>query len=148
MTYAPILMKALRYGAVLAVAIAVIGSIVGLLVAGVPGLVSALIGAVLTMIFMGLTAGSILVAGRATKDDPLSPLFFGIVLGVWFLKFVVFILIVVLLRGQSFISPYVLFVAILVAVIGSLIVDVLAYTRSRVPYTDSALPGESGPPVR
>jgi hypothetical protein len=142
MTYAPILKNALRYGGLLAIVIAVVGSIVGFLVAGVPGLVSALLGAVLTMVFMGLTAVSVLIAGRATRNDPLSVKFYGIVMGVWVLKFIVFILVILAIRGQAFVAPYVFFVSVLVAVIGSLVVDCVAYARSRVPYTDSVLPGQ------
>ena len=140
MKSAPILTRALVYGAILTVVIAVVGSAIGYLVAGSPGLVSALIGAGLTALFMAFTAVSILLASRATQDDPSSVLFFGIVLGAWLLKFVVFIAILLVLRGQPFLEPLVFFFAIMAAVIGSLTVDVLAYVRARVPYVDVALP--------
>lgn len=143
MTYSPILGRAVKYGAILAVAIAVVGGVIGFLVAGTPGLVSAIIGALLTALFMGFTAGSIIVASRVTKDDASSVLFYGIVLGAWLLKFVVFIVIMIALRNQPFIAPFVMFISILAAVIGSLVVDVLAFVRSRVPYVDVALPGDS-----
>ncbi len=143
MKSAPILTRALIYGAILTVVIAVLGSVIGYLVAGVPGLVSALIGAGLTALFMAFTAVSILLASRATKDDPSSTLFFGIVLGAWLLKFIVFIAILLVLRGQPFLEPVVFFFAIIAAVIGSLVVDVLAYVRARVPYVDVALPGDN-----
>ena len=142
MKTASVLGRALVYGAILTVGIAVIGSLVGYLVAGIPGLVSALIGAGLTALFMGFTALSIVLASRVTKGEPSSTLFFGIVLGMWLLKFVVFIVILVLLRGQPFLEPLVMFFAILAAVIGSLTVDVIAFVRSRVPYVDVALPGD------
>lgn len=143
MKTASVLGRALVYGAMLTVGIAVVGSIIGYLVAGVPGLVSALIGAGLTALFMGFTALSIVIASRVTQDEPSSTLFFGIVLGMWLLKFVVFIVILVLLRDQSFIQPLVMFFAILAAVIGSLVVDVVAFLRARVPYVgDIALPGD------
>lgn len=144
MRSASILARALVYGGILTVAIAVVGSIVGFLVAGGPGLVSALIGAGLTALFMGFTALSIVLAAKVTRNEPSSTLFFGIVLGMWLLKFVVFIVILVLLRNQPFIEPLVMFFAILAAVIGSLVVDVVAFVRSRVPYVgDVALPGDS-----
>jgi hypothetical protein len=143
MKTASVLGRALVYGAILTIGIAVVGSIIGYLVAGVPGLVSALIGAGLTALFMGFTALSIVIASRVTKDEPSSTLFFGIVLGMWLLKFVVFIVILVVLRDQPFIEPLVMFFAILAAVIGSLVVDVVAFLRSRVPYVgDIALPGD------
>ncbi|EAR25084.1 membrane protein [marine actinobacterium PHSC20C1] len=138
-----ILGRAIAYGAILTVAIAVVGSIIGFLVAGSPGLISALIGAGLTALFMGFTAGSIVLASRATHGDPSSTLFFGIVLGAWLLKFVVFIAILVILRGQPFLEPLVFFFAILAAVIGSLVVDVLAFVRARESYVPGvSLPGE------
>jgi hypothetical protein len=143
----PILPLAIRYGVALTLLIAVAGSLVGYLVAGIPGLISALIGAGLTAVFMGLTAFSIIVAARVAKDEASSVLFFGVVLGVWLLKFVVFIAILVILRTQPFIDPIVMFVSILAAVIGSLFVDVLAYVRARVPYVGNiALPGDSSEP--
>jgi hypothetical protein len=138
-----ILGRALAYGAILTVTIAAVGSLIGYLVAGSSGLVSALIGAGLTALFMALTAGSIVVASRATNGDPSSTLFFGIVLGAWLLKFVVFIAILVILRGQPFLEPLVFFFAILAAVIGSLVVDVLAFVRARESYVPGVqLPGE------
>lgn len=143
MTAAPILTRALRYGGILTLAIAVIGSAIGFLVAGVPGLVSALIGAGLTAVFMAFTALSLLLAGRVARQDSSPTLYFGIVLGVWLLKFVVFIVILLVLRDQPFLQPMVFFFAVLAAVIGSLAVDVLAFVRARVPYTDSELPGQT-----
>lgn len=138
-----ILGRALAYGAILTVAIALAGSVIGYLVAGTPGLISALIGAGLTALFMAFTAGTIVVASRATNGDSSSTLFFGIVLGAWLLKFVVFIAILVVLRGQPFLEPLVFFFAILAAVIGSLVVDVLAFVRARESYVPGVqLPGE------
>ncbi len=141
MTTTSMLRRALVYGLILAVAMAVFGSAIGYLVAGQAGLLSALIGAGVTAIFMGFTAASIMIANRVTADEPTSVLFFGIILGAWLFKFVVFIVIMVFLRDQAFLEPRVLFVAILAAVIGSLIVDVVAFVRSRVPYVgDAELP--------
>lgn len=142
MKSATILARALVYGVILTVAIAIVGSTVGFLVAGVPGLVSGLIGAGLTALFMVLTAGSIVLAAKATKNEPSSTLFFGIVLGSWLLKFVLFIAILLLLRGQPFLEPLVFFFSILAAVIGSLVVDVIAFVGARVPYADVPLPGD------
>lgn len=145
MNSASILARALVYGAILTVGIAIVGSIVGWLVAGTPGLVSALIGAGLTALFMGFTAGSIILAAKASKSDPSSVLFFGIVLGSWLLKFVVFIAILLVLRNAPFVEPLVMFFSILAAVIGSLTVDVIAFARSREPYVNVALPGDPSP---
>jgi len=138
----PMLPLAIRYGIALTLLIAVAGSLIGYLVSGLPGLVSALIGAGLTAVFMGLTALSIIIAARVAADEASSVLFFGVVLGVWLFKFVLFITILIILRTQPFIDPIIMFISIVVAVIGSLFVDVLAYVRARVPYVgDIALPG-------
>jgi hypothetical protein len=143
MSVTPILRLALRYGAIVAAVVAVGGGIIGWLVAGVPGLVGALIGAALAAVYLGLTAGSMLLAGKVTRGDGTSPLFFGIVLGVWLLKLVVFVVVAIWLRGQDWMDPRVFFVAVIVAVLGSLIADLVAYQRARVPYvSDVRLPGE------
>jgi len=137
---ATILGRALVYGGILAVGIAIVGSVVGYLIDGPSGLLSALIGAVLTAVFMGVTAVSILVASRVTKNDASSVLFFGVILAFWIFKFIAFIVIVILLRSASFVQPFIMFVSILVAVIGSLVVDVLAFVHTRVPYVDDPAP--------
>jgi hypothetical protein len=132
----------LKYGAVLTGAMLVLGGAIGFLVAGVPGLVSALIGAGLTAVFMGFTAGSILLAARVTKGDGLNPLFYGIVLGVWALKIVVFFLIMLSLSNVAWLDARILFGSVIVAVAGSLIVDLVAFARARVPYASNVeLPG-------
>lgn len=144
MKSATILARALVYGAILTVAIALIGSIIGFLVAGPEGLWSALIGAGLTALFMVFTSASIVLAAKVTKNEPSSTLFFGIVLGMWLLKFVIFIVLLVLLQAQPFVQPLILFFSILAAVIGSLVVDVVAFLGARVPYVgDVELPGEA-----
>ncbi|HEX7834305.1 MAG TPA: hypothetical protein VF479_02420 [Pseudolysinimonas sp.] len=143
MSVTPILTRALLYGGIVAAGVAVVGGIIGWLVAGVPGLVGALVGAALAAVYLGLTAISMLVAGKVTHGDGGSPLFFGVVLGVWLLKLVVFVVVAIWLRGQTWMDPVVFFGAVIVAVIGSLIADIVAYQRARVPYvSDVRLPGE------
>jgi hypothetical protein len=139
---APVVTRALVFGAIVTVGVAVVGSIVGFLIAGLPGLVSALIGAGLTALFMGFTALSILIAGLVTKSKPSSMVYFSIVLGMWLVKFGVFIAILVLVRGQPWMNSYVFFFSVIVAVIGSLIADAIALKGARIPYVgDVDLPG-------
>jgi hypothetical protein len=127
---APILTRALRYGGFVAVAVAVVAGGIGLVVAGVPGLLGGLGGAALSAVFLGLTAGSMLVAGRVTKGDTGSPAFFVIVVALLF-------------RGQAAVDPYVFFFSVIAAVLGSLLADIVAVVRTRVPYvSDVVLPGE------
>ena len=142
-TAAPVLRRALVYGAGLSFAIVIIGSVIGALVAGLPGTLSALIGAGMGFVFLGLTAASILLADRVTGSDLLSPAYFGIVIGAWMLKFIVFIALVFALRDATFVDPVVLFVTLVAAVISGLISDMVAVTRSRVPYvSDVRLPSK------
>ncbi len=144
MTVTPILTRALRYGGVFALAVAMVAGVVGAVVAGLPGLVGGLVGAALAAVFLGLTAGSMLIAGRVTKGDGGSPVFFGIVLGVWLVKLILFVVVAILLRGQPWLNPIVFFLAVIVAVMGSLVLDVVAFFRARVPYvSDVTLPGET-----
>ena len=113
----------------------------GFAVAGTEGLLSALLGTLIAVVFMGITAASILLANRFAGSDVFVGAFFGIVLGGWLLKFILFIVLVVLLRGAEWLDPVVLFLAIVAGVIGSLVVDVLVVARSRLPYaSDTQLP--------
>jgi hypothetical protein len=137
----PIMKRILSAGAVLGLAIAVIGSIVGYLVDGTTGLISALIGAVTAVVFLAVTAASILVANKVAHSDFLNPLFFIVVLGGWLLKFALFLVMLILLKDQPWINNVVLLLTIIVGIIGSLVVDVMVIARSRQPYVDVELPG-------
>ena len=138
MTAAPVMKKVLIYGALLAVAIAVVGSIIGYLVAGGSGVASALVGTALAVVFLGITALSILVAGKYSIT-----VFFGIVMGAWLLKFVLFLVIVFLLKDLPWVHTVVLFLSIVAGVVGTLVVDVVVIAKSRMPYvSDISLPGE------
>ncbi|UIP58147.1 hypothetical protein [Agromyces marinus] len=137
----PILRRALVWGGAIAGGIAVVGGLVGYLVAGPEGLVSALVGTLMAVVFMGITGASILLANRYANSDLFVGVFFGIVLGGWILKFILFIVLVVTLRGVEQLDPVVLFLAIVAGVIGSLVVDVLVVAKSRLPYaSDAQLP--------
>jgi len=137
---APALRLSLVYGASLSVAIAVVGSVVGALVAELPGLLSGLIGAGMGFVFLAVTAGSILLADRVTRGDLLSPAYFAIVLGAWLLKFALFLVLVFTLRDAPFVEPTVLFITLVIAVLGGLIVDLIAVARARIPYVSDARP--------
>ncbi len=137
-----ILVRALRDGAIFSALVAIVASLIGLWVAGLPGLYAGLLGALASFVFLGLTAASMLVAARVTRDDPGSPLYFGIVLGTWFLKLLLFLGFAFWLRGQNWLDPMVFFVTVVVAVVGSLVLDVLAFRWTRMPYVDVELPGE------
>jgi hypothetical protein len=142
-TVAHVLTRALRYGAVVAVAVAAIAGTIGWFTSGPAGLLGGLLGAALSAVFLGLTAVSILVAGRVTRGDAGNPVFFAIVLGVWVLKFVVFVLAAILVRAWDAVDPVVFFWAVIAAVIGTLGADIVAMARTRIPYvSDVQLPGD------
>jgi len=142
MTSPSVLSLSLRYGAIVTAVTAVAGAIVGYLVAGMPGLASALIGAVLAAIFMGLTAASVVLANRVAPGVAAVGLNFVIIAGTWLVKFVVFIVVVILVSAQPWLRPYLFFAAAIAAVFGSLVADGVALQRARVPYVgDIELPG-------
>ncbi|GAA4368181.1 hypothetical protein [Agromyces bauzanensis] len=137
----PVLRRALAWGVVLAGVVLVVSGILGLVFAGTEGLVSALVGTLMAVVFMGITAASILFANRFASSDLFVGAFFGIVLGGWLLKFIVFIALVVLLRDADWLNPTVLFLSLVAGVIASLVVDVLVVARSRLSYaSDVELP--------
>ena len=105
---------------------------------------SALIGTLMAVVFMGITAGSILLANRFAGTAAAIGAFFGIVMGGWLVKFVVFLLLMVLLKDQPWIQPVVLFLSIIAGVVGSLLVDVFVLMKSRMTYvSDITLPAPS-----
>ncbi|MBF4623748.1 hypothetical protein [Clavibacter sp. VKM Ac-2872] len=127
-------------GAVLALAIAVVGGIVGFAVDGGRGLLSAVIGSALTLFFLGLTAGSILFTNRFQSSPIYPTLFFGTILGAWLVKFVVFLAALFLLKEQPWINLVVLYVTIVVGVVGALALDLVVISRARVGYVSDVRP--------
>lgn len=138
MSAVPVLKKILLWGGLLALVLVVAGSIVGYAVAGWTGVAGALIGTAMAVVFLAITALSILIATRYGLA-----VFFGIVMGAWILKFILFLVLVFLLKDQAWLQPTVMFVCLVVAVVGTLVVDVVVIARSRMPYvSDIALPGD------
>ncbi|GGF25637.1 hypothetical protein [Subtercola lobariae] len=137
----PVLTKALKFAAVLTVALIIVGGVVGYFVDSWVGVLSAVIGAAMAFVFLGITAGSILIANRSYASPLFTATFFAIVLGSWIIKFVLFIVVALLLRNQPFINKYVLFGFLIIGVILTLVVDVVVVARTRLPYvSDVELP--------
>src|SRR6185312_16872600 len=86
---------------------------------GWSGVAGALIGTAMAVVFLAITALSILIATRYGLA-----VFFGIVMGAWILKFILFLVLVFLLKDQVWLQPTVMFVCLVVAVVGTLVVDV------------------------
>ena len=120
--------KILKQGAFLIGGIAIVGGVIGFLIASVAGLVSALIGAAMALLFVSMTALSVWFGGKLSLGG-----FFGVVLGGWIFKLLLFIGLVLLLKGATFIVGPILFVCIVLSVLGSLTLDAIAVTKARIP---------------
>lgn len=120
--------KILKQGAFLIGGIAIVGGVIGFVIASVAGLVSALIGAAMALLFVSMTALSVWLGGKLSLGG-----FFGVVLGGWIFKLLLFIGLVLLLKGATFIVGPILFVCIVLSVIGSLTLDAIAVTKARIP---------------
>ena len=137
----PILRTTLIWSAAVAAGLALLGGVIGYLVGGTSGMWSALAGVLLAAVFLSITAASILIANRWYGDALYVPIFFGIVLGGWILKFVVFFVVLLVLRGQPWVDPMIFFLSVVVSVLASLAVDVVVMLRMRVPHvSDITLP--------
>ncbi|NIJ03922.1 hypothetical protein [Frigoribacterium faeni] len=128
--------KILTYTGLLALVIAVVGGGLGWALAGTDGLWSALVGVALAVVFAGITAASMLIAIRFRLAA-----FFGIVMGAWLLKLVIFVVLLVLVKDQPFVNDVVLFLALVVSIIGTLAIDALVVVRGRLGnVSDAVLP--------
>lgn len=137
----PILRTVLVWAGIVTGGLALVGGVVGYLVAGTDGLWSALVGVLVAAAFLGITVASILIANRWFGDPLYVPIFFGIVLGGWILKFVVFLVLLLVLRDQPWVEPMVFFLALVASILASLAVDVLVLLRMRMPHvSDISLP--------
>lgn len=120
--------RVLKLGSLLILAIAVVAGLIGWLVSGSVGLVSALIGAAMALVFATLTALSVWLGGKLSFGA-----FFGIVLGGWLVKVVLFLILVISLKGADFIDGKVLFFTLVASVLGSLAIDSLVFLKARLP---------------
>lgn len=132
-TSQPILLRALRWGAIATVVLVAGFAGIGYLVGGTPALIGGGMGAAFAGVFLVLTVGSIAFANRFIGSDLFVPMFFGIVLGTWIVKFIGFIVVLLLLRGQPWLDPLAFFIGLLSGVLVSLVIDVLVVAKSRMP---------------
>ena len=144
-TSTPVLRKTLLWSALATLGLALAGGLIGWAVAGTTGLISALSGIVLAALFLAITAITILVANRWYGDPLYVPIFFGGVLGGWLLKFVLFFIVLAVLRQQSWIEPMIFFIAVVVSVFFTLAIDVVVMLRTRLPYVDNSILPEANP---
>lgn len=135
MSYTPaskVFGKALRLSALLVLAVAILGSVTGYFFAGLNGVLSALTGAGLALIFSGLTILSVSLGSKL----PLGG-FYGLVLGGWLLKLVLFAIVLGLLSDAAFVSGPVLFFALVGAILGGLGIDSYVALKARIPVVEN-----------
>jgi cytochrome bd-type quinol oxidase subunit 1 len=130
-TITTVLRRALALGAVGALVIGVGTGLVGLAIAGVGGLWSGLVGAVLSILFLGITALGILAAGRLARGDSLVAM--AVLMGGWFVKLILFVVAMIAIGRQPWVVPGVLLASIVGTVLVTLVVDCVVVARSRIP---------------
>lgn len=123
--------KVLGQTALLTGLIASLGSLAGYFVEGMNGVVSALIGAALSFAFGALTVISMMVAAKLSLAG-----FFGVVMGGWLVKLIGFALLARSLTGAEFINGPVLFLTLVAAILGSLVIDSIAVLSARIPVVE------------
>lgn len=120
--------KVLGQTALLTGLIASLGSLAGYFVEGMNGVVSALIGAGLAFAFGALTVVSMIIGRKLSLAG-----FFGVVMGGWLFKLIGFALLARSLQGAEFINGPVLFLTLVAAILGSLVIDSIAVLSARIP---------------
>ena len=112
--------------------IASLGSMAGFIVEGMNGVVSALIGAGLAFAFGALTVVSMIIGRKLSLAG-----FFGVVMGGWLIKLIGFALLARSLQGAEFINGPVLFLTLVTAILGSLVIDSIAVLSARIPVVEA-----------
>jgi hypothetical protein len=124
--------KVLGQTALLTGLIASLGSLAGYFVEGMNGVVSALIGAGLAFAFGALTVVSMIIGRKLSLAG-----FFGVVMGGWLVKIIGFALLARSLQGAEFINGPVLFLTLVAAILGSLVIDSIAVLSARIPVVEA-----------
>jgi len=124
--------KVLGQTALLTGLIASLGSFAGYFAEGMNGVVSALIGAGLAFAFGALTVVSMIIGRKLSLAG-----FFGVVMGGWLVKLIGFALLARSLQGAEFINGPVLFLTLVAAILGSLVIDSIAVLSARIPVVEA-----------
>lgn len=123
--------KVLGQTALLTGLIASLGSLAGYFTEGMNGVISALIGSGLAFVFGALTVVSMMIGKRLSLAG-----FFGVVMGGWLVKLIGFALLARSLQGAEFINGPVLFLTLVAAILGSLVIDSIAVLSARIPVVE------------
>lgn len=126
-TLISMLRQIMKRQALVCAVIVVIGLVVGGLTTGTTGLWGAALGGVVAVIFVGTTGLSMLAAvGREPHMVML------LVLGLWIVKMVVVVAILVGVRGMDFYDKYTLFGVLVGVVLASLAIDIHGVMTARL----------------
>lgn len=129
----PVLLRAVRWGLIATVVLMAVFAGVGWLVSGQTGVIGGVLGSAIGGLFLLMTAGSIVFANRFIESPVYVGIFFGIVLGAWFLKLLVFIGLLILLRDQPWLNSQIFFFGLVASIMVSLAIDAVIAMRSRIP---------------
>ena len=133
----------LKWAGIIIGILAVVAGGIGYLVAGTNGLWSGLAGVLMAGLFFGLTALTMVIGSRLPGDELMSTGYFVVVMGGWFLKVIVFIIGMLVLRAQPWIVGWVFFFSAIAGALASLVVDMVVFAKARVPYVgEIPLPGD------
>jgi hypothetical protein len=135
--------RALFWGLISTSIVVIVASVIGALVAELSGMLGALAGGAVGFLLLALTPLSIIWGFKAGGGSVLAPGFFAVVLGVWLAKFVIFIALIFLLGDLSALHRETLFLTIVASLLVGLVTDLIVVLRSRMPYVDVELPGQS-----
>ncbi|MBP2436245.1 hypothetical protein [Microbacterium amylolyticum] len=139
----PIMRNVLVWSAVACGIVLVGAAIIGMMIAGENGMWSGIVGSVIGFLFPALTAASILVANRWFGTPSYPVIFFGSFMGVFLVKIIVFIVALNLVFGLDWVVRGVLYAALVITAVASLVVDVLVIAKMRIPaVSDVTLPGD------
>lgn len=143
MTVSQVIRKALFWGAIWTSVVGIVASVAGALVAELAGMLGAFVGVAIGFGFLALTPLSIIWGLKAGRGNMLEPGFFAVVLGMWLVKFIVFIALIFWLGDLTWAHRETLFLTIVASLVAGLTTDVVVMVRSRMPYVDVALPGDT-----
>jgi len=134
---------ALLWGIVSTAIVVIVASVAGALVAELSGMIAALVGGAIGFVLLALTPLSIMWGFKAGRGSVLAPGFFAVVLGVWMVKFIAFVAIIFLVGDIAALHRETLFLTIVASLLVALVSDLVVVIRSRMPYVDVELPGQS-----
>lgn len=143
MSVQQVIRRALLWGIVSTAIVVIVASVAGALVAELSGMLAALVGGAIGFVLLALTPLSIMWGFKAGRGSVLAPGFFAVVLGVWMVKFIAFVAIIFLVGDIAALHRETLFLTIVASLLVALVSDLVVVIRSRMPYVDVELPGQS-----